>query len=215
MALYKILKSIRLSKNLTIKELSDILSINVNDIKILESQNYFNLLSKKSILNFLKKYSKFFDLDFRKLKKYFKKNTSDVLLSQKVFVKRINQNFSFFGFIKMFTIFSVFLLLFFYMGVEIKNRYSKPDLFIISPLDNFNTKDNEVVIKGKTVKNANISINGEFVLIDKFGNFTKNILLNNGLNIIRISAFKDKGDENVIVKRIILENDKLSMNNNE
>lgn len=64
MALYKILKSIRLSKNLTIKELSDILSINVNDIKILESQNYFNLLSKKSILNFLKKYSKFFDLDF-------------------------------------------------------------------------------------------------------------------------------------------------------
>ncbi len=215
MALYKILKSIRLSKNLTIKELSDILSINVNDIKILESQNYFNLLSKKSILNFLKKYSKFFDLDFRKLKKYFKKNTSDVLLSQKVFVKRINQNFSFFGFIKMFTIFSVFLLLFFYMGVEIKNRYSKPDLFIISPLDNFNTKDNEVVIKGKTVKNANISINGEFVLIDKFGNFTKNILLNNGLNIIRISAFKDKGDENVIVKRIILENDKLSMNDNE
>lgn len=101
------------------------------------------------------------------------------------------------------------------MGVEIKNRYSKPDLFIISPLDNFNTKDNEVVIKGKTVKNANISINGEFVLIDKFGNFTKNILLNNGLNIIRISAFKDKGDENVIVKRIILENDKLSMNDNE
>jgi len=212
MTLDRILKNLRLSKNLTVKELSDILIISVDDIKILESQNCLNLLSKKNINVFLKKYSKFFDLDFKKIKKYFIKNNLNSLLDQRVFIRKINQNFSFFGFVKMFTVFSVFLLLFFYMGTEIKNRYSKPDLFVFSPLDNYNTKNNEVAIKGKTIKNANVKINGEFVLLDQFGNFAKDILLNDGLNVIRISAAKDRGEENVVVKRIILEKNKVTIN---
>ncbi len=211
MTLDRILKNLRLSKNLTIKELSDVLYVSADNIKILESENCLNFISKKNVNVFLKKYSKFFGLDFRKLKKYCAYNNSS-LLDRRVFIKKINQNFSFFGFVKMFAVFSVSLLLFFYMGTEIKNRYSKPDLFVFSPLDNYNTKNNEVAIKGKTIKNANVKINGEFVLLDQFGNFTKDILLNDGLNVIRISASKDRGEENVVVKRIILEKNKVTMN---
>lgn len=214
MTLDKILKNIRLSRNLTIKELSDIILISVDNIKMLESSDFLTLLSKKNINIFLKKYSKFFDLDFNKLKKYYIdfNNDSNSVFYKKVFIKKINQNFSFFGFMKISTIFVVFVLLFFYIGVEIKNRYSKPELFISSPLDNYNTENKEVVIKGKTIKNTNININGDFVLIDQFGNFSKEILLNEGLNVIRISAAKDNGEENIVIKRIILEKNKLTIN---
>lgn len=213
MTLDKILKNIRLSKNLTIKELSDITLIGVDDIKLLESSDFLSLLPKKNILNFLKKYSKFFDLDFRKLKKYITNNNLNSFYYKKFFINKMNQNFSFFGFIKVFTVFVVFVLLFFYIGIEVKNRYSKPDLFISSPLNNYNTKNNEVFIRGKTIRNANVKINGEFVLLDKLGNFSKYILLNEGLNNIRISASKDNGEESVIIKRIILEKEKLVKNN--
>ena len=211
MTLDKILKNIRLSKNLTIKELSDIIFISVDDIKVLESADFLTLLSSKNINIFLKKYSKFFNLSFGKLKKYINNNKSNAFYQKRFFVKKINQNFSFFGFMKFFTVFTVFIVLFFYIGIEIRNRYSKPDLFISSPLDNYNTGNREVVIKGRTIKNANVKINGDFVLVDQSGNFSKDILLNDGLNVIRISAAKDKGYENIVVKRIILEKEKLSM----
>ena len=62
MTLDKILKNLRLSKNLTIVELSNIIFVSVDNIKILESSDFLTLLSKKNIYLFLKRYSKFFDL---------------------------------------------------------------------------------------------------------------------------------------------------------
>ena len=214
MTLDKILKNIRLSKNLTVKELSDRILISIDNIRILESSDFLSLLSSKNINIFLKKYSKFFDLDFGKLKKYIfvVDNDSNSVFYKKVFIKKLNQNFSFFGFMKVFTVFAVFILLFFYIGVEVKNRYNKPELFVYSPFDNYNTENKDIAIKGKTVKNTNVNINGDFVLIDQFGNFSKDILLNEGLNVIRITAAKDNGEENVVVKRIILEKNKLTIN---
>ena len=214
MTLDKILKNIRLSKNLTVKELSDRILISIDNIRILESSDFLSLLSSKNINIFLKKYSKFFDLDFGKLKKYIfvVDNDSNSVFYKKVFIKKLNQNFSFFGFMKVFTVFAVFILLFFYIGVEVKNRYNKPELFVYSPFDNYNTENKDIAIKGKTVKNTNVNINGDFVLLDQFGNFSKDILLNEGLNVIRITAAKDNGEENVVVKRIILEKNKLTIN---
>jgi len=214
MTLDKILKNIRLSKNLTVKELSDRILISIDNIRILESSDFLSLLSLKNINIFLKKYSKFFDLDFCKLKKYIfvVDNDSNSVFYKKVFIKKLNQNFSFFGFMKVFTVFAIFILLFFYIGIEVKNRYNKPELFVYSPFDNYNTENKEVAIKGRTVKNTNVNINGDFVLLDQFGNFSKDILLNEGLNVIRITAAKDNGEENVVVKRIILEKNKLTIN---
>lgn len=206
---HKIIKNLRISKNITVEELSISLGVSPCTIKAIESGDFSISMSKKHLNNILKKYSIFFELDFRKLKKYFFEK-EDSLYYKNIFIKNVNQNFSFFGFFKVFSIVSVFLFLFFYIGIEIKNRYSKPDLFIASPTDNFNTDNKEIVISGKTISNAIVKINGEFVLIDSNGAFTKDILLNEGLNVIRISASKDKGEEMVVTKRVILENDKLT-----
>lgn len=213
MTLDKILKTLRLSKNLTVKELSDILFINVDKIKILESQDFATILSKRDLYKFLRRYCKFFDLSFSKLKKYSYIN-NNVFYKNRLFVKKIGQNISFFGFVKIFAVFSIILLLFFYVGIEIKNRYSKPDLFVDSPSDNYSTNNKEVAVSGKTVSNVIVKINGETILTNNDGSFRKDILLNDGLNVIKISAYKKGGYENIITKRIILEKNSVAKTKN-
>lgn len=206
----KILRNLRLSKNISIKELSDVLSIKSDFIVILESGDFDSFISKKDMEVILKKYSCFFELDFKKFKEYFVSAKANRYYKN-VFLKKTNQNFSFFGFVKTFSLVTIILVLFFYIGIEVKNRYSKPDLFVVGPVDNYSTKNKEISINGKTAKNSIVKINGEFILVDNDGNFSKSILLNNGLNVIRISAAKDGGVENVVTKRVVLEDGKLTM----
>lgn len=203
MDLNLILKEIRLSKRLTIQELSDFISIDPEKIKAAESSSFYALLSKKELNIILKKYSKKFKLSFYKLKKLLRESSYSNIYKNNFLNKGV-YNFSFTGFLKVFAVCVVVLALSFYIGFEIKNRYSAPELFVYNESD-YNTNKNEIIIFGKTIKNALLDINGENVMINKDGSFSKEIILNEGVNIIQITSAKNGGRKTTITKRIIFE----------
>lgn len=204
MRLNSLLKEIRLSKKLTVKELSDLLSVDMDLVKVMESSSFSTLLSKKEINKILRKYSKCLNLKFSFLKKILKEENYSSFLGND-FINKIYYNVSLVGFLRAFIICAVIISLSIYIGIEIKNRYSAPELLVYNKT-NYNTTNSEIIINGRTKENALLEINGENVLVNKDGSFSKEIILNEGLNIIKVTSAKEKGKKTTIIKRIIFEN---------
>ena len=163
-----------------------------------------NLLKKaKSYISSKQKES----IDLFACKKIFEKET---ILSrkpnQKTFVPKISaKNFIVTPrLIEISLVAIAVLLLLTYLGFEINNIFSPPPLDISSPSDNLVTDKSTIEVIGQTEKEVKIKINDQEVQIDTEGNFRESVSLKTGLNVIKISAAKKRGRENIIYRQVIL-----------
>ncbi len=77
-----------------------------------------------------------------------------------------------------------------YIGLEINNIISPPQLSITSPIDGSETRDATIIVKGKTEKGTRVKINGQDVLLLQDGSFEKEVALERGLNVLAIEGAK-------------------------
>src|SRR3989338_1142337 len=75
-------------------------------------------------------------------------------------------------------------------SVQYLSLLSAPKLEIYAPQDDSTTSIPYVVISGQTQKDAQVAIEGMFVPIDEVGNFSYQLELKDGQNIIEIIASK-------------------------
>lgn len=86
----------------------------------------------------------------------------------------------------------------------VKKTVSQKPLFlsIISPAEGDLISGNSVVVKGKTLPNATVSVIADkdtsFLDADTAGNFEGTITLGEGINTLNITAFSDNGEEKSI-----------------
>jgi len=99
----------------------------------------------------------------------------------------------------------VFVLLTFLLW-NINSIFRPPKLEIFSPLDGAIVFQRQLEIKGKTIKEAEITINNRSILVDVNGNFSALIDLQNGLNLIKISAKKRYSRFSNVEIRVLLIN---------
>lgn len=99
----------------------------------------------------------------------------------------------------------VSLAFLFYLGYEVKKITSPPTLIIEEPADNLVINFGEIVVRGRSEKEAQIRINGEQALGDSAGNFKEIVRLERGLNLIKISAAKRRSKERVVWRRVVYE----------
>jgi hypothetical protein len=92
-----------------------------------------------------------------------------------------------------------------YIGWQINTIISPPILIVDSPPDNLVIKDNQIEIKGVTEKEVNLTVNNRTVLSDKNGGFSLTVDLQNGLNVIKIAARKKHSKEQVVYRRVVVE----------
>jgi hypothetical protein len=86
------------------------------------------------------------------------------------------------------------------------NNISKPPfLEITEPANGLITNNHAIIVSGHTELEAQIQINGELVLGDNNGFFSKNIILHQGINNITISAQKKHGRAQSIKRYILVE----------
>jgi hypothetical protein len=85
-----------------------------------------------------------------------------------------------------------------YLGWEINNTISPPEVIIFEPSTNFKTTESSVIIKGQTKSEVQLTINNELVFLDEEGKFSQSINLINGLNNLEISAKKKHSKVNII-----------------
>ena len=76
------------------------------------------------------------------------------------------------------------------------NRLSTPlFLTIVEPANGSVVNVNTITIRGKTLADAVVSINGDLVDVDSNGNFSMTVTLEEGSNVFDIIATDEAGDE--------------------
>lgn len=87
----------------------------------------------------------------------------------------------------------------------VKHDSNKPYLTVETPANNFITRTSKIFIKGKTLPDCNLSVNNIKTILDKNGNFEKEINLADGINKIEISSRNGAGLETKIYRTVFCE----------
>lgn len=216
--LAELLKKSRQQKGWTLEAVAKKVSISKNYLEALEEGKFNELPGEIYTKNFLRVYSNFLGLDFKDI-------ASQYLSEKKIYQKtgqlnqKINQPLrkaSWTQFlvtpqiIRNSLIGLIILILLVYLGIKIKTVISPPFLIVTTPIDNLITNQKTIEISGQTEKEVILSINGQQVLIDEKGYFSEPIDLQEGSNIIKISAIKKHSQETVIYRKIVFSEETIN-----
>ncbi len=87
----------------------------------------------------------------------------------------------------------------------VKHDSNKPFLTVEFPSNNLISRDSKVSVKGKTISNCNLFVNGVKVDLDKDGNFDKKIELSEGINKVEITSKNETGLETKVYRNVFCE----------
>jgi len=200
------LRSARLRQNIELKEISKKLHIRQEYLLALENEEYNKLPSGLYGRQFLKEYCR-----------YLKINTKNILpltpfnddkISDNPFSQKILRRYKFLVFPKIIKNI-IFILLFFicllYLLIYFRRLISPPTLSVDYPDKNIVINEPIITIKGKSNPETEIKINNTGIMSEQDGSFSQEIKLKQGLNNIIISAKKKYGQESIIQRQILVE----------
>ncbi|MFC1612485.1 helix-turn-helix domain-containing protein [Patescibacteria group bacterium] len=200
---YRELQNIRRKNGITLETMQKETKIPIKHLKALEEGSTKLLPDIIYTKNIIKKYLSFFNVDAgpfitglnleRKEKESPEKPLDKKTL---VVIPRI---------IKSVVIIFFTLALIVYLGLSISKIFKPPSIIITSPIDGKVTSKSIISVEGSTERGTKLFINNEQVLLDQDSNFNKEINLQKGLNLIKISGVNRYSKENVIWRNVILE----------
>lgn len=97
------------------------------------------------------------------------------------------------------------LLLLTYFGNKLRVSLEPPALAVTAPSGDVVVADTNLLIEGSTEPESTVRINGQEIFLDAGGHFSERIDLQSGLNIIKIVAAKERGREQIVERRVIVE----------
>lgn len=92
-----------------------------------------------------------------------------------------------------------------YLGLKVQTVVEAPELTLSSPTEDFVTTTPSVLVEGATEPESAVRINGQEVFLNTDGRFSERIDLQPGLNVIKISAAKERSREQVVFRQVIVE----------
>lgn len=202
----------RQEKELKLSNIAKKLNINDKYLEALEKGEYNKLPTGVYGENYLREYALYLGLDSNELLKIFRQEIN-ILQSpgqKQLFSKQRVKRHEFLAvpkIIKSSIIVIITIVFFIYLGFSLKKIISPPNLSIYSPLDNITISEKSIPIIGKTDSEALVLINGEQILSDTEGEFSKIVNLKDGINIITITASKKYGRDNTVKRQILVKNE--------
>jgi len=214
----EILKSAREKQNLSLKKIADDLGFSPRLLKALEEGNFKLFPGEIYIKNFIKHYAEYLQMNGSELlekylesqKLFYKKSVQK--LSEK---KSLGQKFTnFLIFLRQGFVGLVVVCLIVYLGFEIIGIFKSPPLSLESPMEGLITADSKIEVKGKTLPETIVQINGVEVVSNDEGFFQEKIGLNSGSNKILVTAIKKHGQSTSLLRNVIYKDKKedLSLN---
>lgn len=215
----EILKNTRETLGLDLKKVAASLSLSPQYLKALEDGNFKFFPGEIYIKNFIKIYATYLKLNSREL-------LDGYLESQKLFCdkkrnyplkkKRIWQKIaSSIIFLRQGLVGLVVVCLIIYLGYEIFGIFQSPPLTVESPEEGLITTQADLEVKGQTLPETKVQINGVEIVSDRLGLFQEKIGLNAGSNQIFVTALKKYGRSTSLLRNVIYKEKKnnLSFNN--
>lgn len=173
----------------------------------MENEN-FNLLPKGLYgRNFLIKYTNFLKLNPKEIINQSPLNNKKIN-NENPFSKKIlgRKNFLVFPkIIRNILLILIILAFFFYLFFYLIKAREIPELIIFSPETDIISHENTLNISGKTDPRAQLSINGQIIIIEDDGYFSTDITLANGINKIIIISQRKYSQENIIERQVLLQ----------
>lgn len=203
----EILSETRREQNLSLEEVADVTHLRLLHLVALEAGDYANLPGGVYSEKILEVYANFLNLDLTGLKKIFEKESLAGKREKKTaFLQKISpKNFLVTPRLIEIAVAAIFIILLLtYLGFEINNIFSPPNLALFGPENNLTTENPTIVVSGYAEKEVNVKINDQTIQTDTLGNFNETISLKTGLNIIKVSAAKKRSRENIIYRQVIL-----------
>lgn len=201
------LESRRKAKRISLQKASRDLHIKQEHLKALEAQDWQNLPESPFVKGFIISYCRYLGLDPDKTLPLYRREYDEKQYPKDISFKDQKKrlyltparliNFTFTAAIIAFVA---------YLIIQYSSILSAPELEIISPVDDITVTVPVIIIQGQTEEGATVSIDGEFIPIDKNGNFSYQYNLTEGKNLIEIIASKRLSPKSKAEKTVRLVN---------
>lgn len=200
------LKEKRQGKNLSLEKLSDLTKIQIFSLEALENGQFEKLPPSVYRAGIFKRLAKYLDVDEKEITEMYNNETQTVETSVDYnnVVKSKKENFRFVltpG--KLITTFSAILLvsLFAYLWYQFDFLVGPPNL-AINLKEDLITNEEMFTLRGKTDSRVDLTVNGESIYVSSIGDFSKDILLAGGINVIEVKVINSFGKTTKIIKQI-------------
>lgn len=203
----EILKKIRSEKRLTLEEIEKQLRIRKKFLIALEENDWSKLPSLPYIKGFLKNYSSFLGLKSDEMLAIFRRQfhqQEKAGLLPKGLTNPLDEPIIRFTPQLTSIILSIsFLVVFFgYLFLQYLSFVNPPELSIESPKEGEIITSEKVTVKGKSDRDAVISVNNQKIALSENGEFTTTLTLSPGVNTINIESASKQGKKRTITRTI-------------
>jgi transcriptional regulator with XRE-family HTH domain len=204
----KKIRALRKHKNITLNEAAGQTKIQKKYLEAMETGRYDRLPEPIYAKNFLRRYISFLggDTDYFVARFEEEVKKCDLLAPHRLLAQR-PRAFAFFAPHRLWKIvIGLFLVsaLFFYLGWQINQLAAPPEITVFEPADGVEVTQAVITISGAVNREAEIFINNNTVIPDTGGNFTTEVALERGLNIITIEAKTRHSKKAVVYRKVVL-----------
>lgn len=194
----ELLRKTREDKKISLVEVEKQIKIREKFLKAVEENRWDHFSSKVYIIGIIKNYANFLNLDSKKILAFFRRDyekKDDVR-----FKRRISSNYLAPETKKIAVLSLVFIIFLFfaYFIYQLKIYFSPPKVDIILPAAMNFAKEEKIKIRGKTEKEAVVTIFGDRIYQNKEGVFEYDFPLKDGKNELIIEVIGANGRKTVI-----------------
>lgn len=202
------LKEVRLSKNLTLEQVSQATKIKTAFLDAIEKGEYQKLPSSAYAQGFIRNYAQYLELPKREVLAFFRREFDEAEF-YKVLPDGFSQKESFPTFrIKLHQSVAIgvisLILLCGYLVYQYRFAFINPPLEVYTPQDDIQITSRSIVVSGKTDPNATVYVNNEPAFLSENGEFKKQIDLFPGKSLIQIKAVNRFGKETKSERKVFI-----------
>jgi cytoskeletal protein RodZ len=207
----------REEKGLHLRDIGNELGIKNEYLENLESGDYKNLPPQVYVRGFIKSYANFLGIDGNQLIKIYNREMS--FMSEDTAYKKEKPPKAKLKDYLMVTpkivtfVASLFVvsILGYYFYHQVNSFNSKPYLFVESPSSDTVVKEKDLLVSGKTEGDATLKINGQDISVSSAGDFSQQITLSEGRNLLIVEAKNrfnktDRKELNIVYEKPAEEN---------
>ena len=194
----------RLAKKLSLARIARDLRIKKSYLEALEKGAWQNLPEPPFVQGFIKSYAQYLGLDANHTLAIFRREFDERKYPRKLAYERQKRlMFTPNKLVNLVLIIAVMIFII-YLAIGYTSLLSSPKLEVSAPPNDLTTSVPYVVVSGQSEKDATVAIEGQLVPLDENGNFSYQLALVDGKNIIEIIASKRLSPKSKIIRTIRL-----------
>lgn len=203
------LRRLREDEGVSLEEFAHRSGIQAKYVKALEAGQYDQLPGEAYVRNFLRKYAEEFHVDADRLSSFYRQERTLVHAvgpsAKPPGVVPETQALDLHRILKILGVVGILAALAVYLGITVYRVVTPPTLALTAPSKDIVTHELSLTVSGIAEKESHVQINGQEIVTDPTGHFSERIDLQPGLNVIKVSAKKQRSHEQVLYRQVIVE----------